>query len=84
MIGDLVGRTLLHSVFPAYGSSEFGPNRQHLGLDWQKNVNLLLGSAGVKFAPVGRGLVSFSVLFPLDDNGLQDTLTWMGGVELSF
>ena len=47
-------------------------------------VNLFLGSAGVKFTPGGRGLVSFSVLFPLNENGLQDKFSWMGGVELPF
>ena len=83
VIADFVGRTLVDSAFPVYESTEFGSNFQQLSVNWGY-VNLLLGSAGVKFAPAGRGLVSFSVLFPLNDNGLQDKLSWMGGLELSF
>jgi hypothetical protein len=83
VIGDFVGRTLIDSAYPQYDSSAFGENFEQLTVDWGY-VNLLLGSAGVKYAPAGRGLLSFSVLFPLNENGLQDKLSWMGGVEVAF
>ena len=83
VVGDLVGRTLRDTAFLDYQPSQFGGSFQQFTTDYG-NLNLLLGSAGVKFNPGGKGLVSFSVLFPLNDNGLQDKLTWMGGVEFSF
>ena len=36
------------------------------------NLNLLLGSAGIKVNPVGRLLLMVNVLFALGDSGLQD------------
>ena len=83
VVGDVVGRTLRDTAFLDYQPSPFGSSFQQFTTDYG-NLNLLLGSAGVKFNPGGKGLVSFSVLFPLNDNGLQDKLTWMGGVEFSF
>ena len=83
VIADFVGRTLIDAPYPIYLPSEFRQDVQQLTVEWGY-VNLFLGSAGVKFAPAGRGLVSFSVLFPLNDNGLQDKFSWMGGVELPF
>ncbi len=83
VIADFVGRTLIDAAYPIYLPTEFRQDFQQLTVEWGY-VNLFLGSAGVKFAPGGRGLVSFSVLFPLNDNGLQDKFSWMGGVELPF
>jgi hypothetical protein len=83
VIADFVGRTLIDAPYPIYLPSEFRQDVQQLTVEWGY-VNLFLGSAGVKFAPAGRGLVSFSVLFPLNDNGRQDKFSWMGGVELPF
>src|SRR5262249_37889196 len=84
VVGDLIGRTLRNTVVMEPQATAFGASYQQLGADFDRNLNLLLGSAGVKFNPRGKGLVSFSVLFPLNDNGLTSKLTWTGGVEVSF
>jgi hypothetical protein len=48
------------------------------------NVNLLLGSAGVRVNLVGRLLLVGNVLFPLTDSGLQDKLIPVFGLDYSF
>ena len=89
VVGDIVGRTLRDSDRPNYDLKlEFVPTR--FGSQFQQfesrsgSLNMLLGSAGVKFNPFGRGLIAFNVLFPLNDAGVQDKLTWVGGFEWSF
>jgi hypothetical protein len=48
-------------------------------------LNLFLGSAGIKFNPVGRLLVSANLLFSLSqNNGLQDKLTPVFSVDYNF
>jgi hypothetical protein len=87
VVGDIVGRTLrdtdrfnlrLTDVPTEFG----GPYRE-----WSSeegSLNLLLGSVGVKLNPFSRSLISFNVLFPLNDRGLRDDLTLVGGFEWSF
>jgi hypothetical protein len=87
LVGDIVGRTLrdtdrfdLRLVDVPTG---FGPNYN----EWTTeagSLSLLLGSVGVKFNPLSRGLISFNVLFPLNDRGLRDDVTFVGGFEWSF
>jgi hypothetical protein len=48
------------------------------------NLNLLLGTAGVKFNPTGNLLVSASVLFPLTKAGLRSRVTTVVGVDYAF
>jgi hypothetical protein len=48
------------------------------------NVNLLFGSAGVRFNPFTNLLISGHLLFPLRDAGLVDKLTPVIGVEYAF
>jgi hypothetical protein len=48
------------------------------------NLNLLLGSAGVRVNPAGRLLLVANVLFALGSNGLQDKLIPMVGIDYSF
>ena len=48
------------------------------------DLSILLGSAGIKFNPVGQLLVVASVLFPLNDAGLQDSLTPVFGIDYTF
>jgi len=45
------------------------------------DLQLLLGTAGVKFNPKGNLLVSASVLFPLTNAGLRSRVTTMIGVD---
>jgi hypothetical protein len=48
------------------------------------NLNVMLGSAGVKVNPVGRLLVMVNLLFGLGDSGLQDSVTPVFGIDYSF
>jgi hypothetical protein len=48
------------------------------------NLTLLLGTAGVKFNPVGNLLVGGSVLFPLSTAGLRSKITTVIGVDYAF
>jgi hypothetical protein len=48
------------------------------------NLNVLLGSAGLKINPAGRLLLVGNVLFALGESGLQDEITPTFGLEYSF
>ena len=48
------------------------------------NLNVLLGSAGVKVNPVGRLLLMVNLLFGIGNSGLQDDLTPVFGIDYSF
>ena len=45
------------------------------------DLNLRLGSVGVKWHVAGTWLLSTAVLFPLTDSGLTDQLTWSVGID---
>jgi hypothetical protein len=49
-----------------------------------ERLNLLLGTAGVKFSPTSTFLISAHVLFPLSKNGLQSGFTPVIGVDYTF
>ena len=95
VIGDLIGRTLrdigrleieakrfdfqpadatLPPTFVTF--DEFAPR--------PGNLNLLLGTVGAKFNPVGDLLISASVLFPLTDAGLKSRWSTVVGVDYAF
>jgi hypothetical protein len=48
------------------------------------NLNLWLGSVGVKVNPVGRLLLVGNVLFALGNDGLQDEVTPVFGIDYTF
>jgi hypothetical protein len=48
------------------------------------NLNLMLGSVGVKVNPVGRLLLVANVLFKIGNNGLQDDITPVFGIDYTF
>jgi hypothetical protein len=48
------------------------------------DLNVLLGSAGVKVNPAGRLLLMVNLLFAIGDSGLQDKVTPVFGVDYSF
>ena len=48
------------------------------------NLNLLLGTVGMKFNPFGNWLISGSVLFPLTDAGLRSRVTTVIGNDYAF
>jgi hypothetical protein len=48
------------------------------------NLNVLLGSAGLKVNPVSRLLLMANLLFAIGDSGLQDEITPVFGIDYSF
>jgi hypothetical protein len=48
------------------------------------NLNLTLGTVGVKFNPVGSFLLSANVLFPLNKAGLRSRLSTVVGLDYTF
>ncbi len=48
------------------------------------NVNLMLGSAGIKINPVGNLLIVGNVLFKIGNHGLQDSVTPVVGLDYTF
>jgi Putative MetA-pathway of phenol degradation len=48
------------------------------------DVNLMLGSAGIKINPVGNLLLVGNVLFKIGSNGLQDKVTPVFGLDYTF
>lgn len=48
------------------------------------NLNLMIGSAGIKVNPVGRLLLMVNLLFGIGDSGLQDDVTPVFGIDYSF
>jgi hypothetical protein len=48
------------------------------------NINLVFGTVGAKFNPVGNLLVSGSVLFPLTQAGLRSRVSTVIGVDFAF
>ena len=84
VVGDLLGRTLLDFGEFVDTASQFGTNYRQLSLGREDaSLHLLLGSVGVKYNIHGSSLIAFNVLFPLNDNGLRDKLTWIVGFEHS-
>jgi hypothetical protein len=93
--GDFVGRSLLDATRVVEGERTFRFNRRPPApvqtitdtvlLTETGTMNLLLGSAGVKFNPGGRLLFSANLLFSLSkDNGLQDTITPVFAIDYNF
>ena len=48
------------------------------------NLNVMLGSAGIKVNPVSRLLLMANLLFAIGDSGLQDEVTPVFGIDYSF
>lgn len=92
VVGDILGRTLrgagrldlVSKPFVYQGRAtvqtayfdEFEPRGGDL--------NLTLGTVGIKFNPVGALLVSASVLFPVSTSGLRSRLTTVVGLDYAF
>jgi hypothetical protein len=93
LVGDIVGRAIRDTVRLDFGqirlpdlasaagelATDFSGSRSRRG-----NLNQVLGSVGAKFNPMGNALFAFNVLFPLNDVGLRDNMTWVAGFEWSF
>ena len=87
VVGDIVGRTLRDTdrfdLRLIDVPTEFGGSFTEWSTE-SGSLNLLLGSVGVKVNPFSRSLISFNLLFPLNDRGLRDDVTLVGGFEWSF
>jgi hypothetical protein len=84
MVGDMVGRTIRDTFTLDEVSTVWGPQFTTHTTNVGATVNQMLGTVGVKFSPGAASLISGSVLFPLNEQGLTDNLTWVVGVDLSF
>ncbi len=94
LAADFVGRTLLDAnrlttVTQTYQFTQrLDPTirsvqRQQLSVE-QSNIGLYLGSVGFKINPAGRLLLVGNVLIAIGDNGLQDSVTPVFGIDYSF
>jgi hypothetical protein len=81
---DAVGRILRGVGTLSWAPSKFGSEFQQFHLNSGEDLNLLLGSVGLKVNPFGNMLLTTNVLFPLTKSGLTDNLTWMAGFDYSF
>jgi len=94
IVADIVGRVLRNAGrltprlkrfefvpggAPPAQSAEFEEFDPHDG-----HLNLVLGTAGVKFNPKGNLLVSANVLFPLSKAGLRSRLGTVIGIDYAF
>jgi hypothetical protein len=95
IIGDVVGRVLRDAGRLDLASKTFqfilpGPPAPPMSAEFQEfepragNINLLFGTAGVKFNPAGNLLLSASVLFPLNDSGLKSKVAGVFGFDYAF
>lgn len=95
VLGDLVGRTLIDIGRLRMEGKRFDFQPQDASLPPSSvilnefaprsgNLNLLLGTVGAKFNPVGDFLISASVLFPLTDAGLRSKWSTVIGLDYAF
>ena len=92
IVADVLGRTLLdagrldiadkpfvyqgRTAQETFNFQEFEPRAG--------NLNLTLGTVGIRFNPVRDFLVSAGVLFPLNKAGLRSRLTTVVGIDYAF
>jgi hypothetical protein len=80
---DLIGRTMRDIGRLEEVATTFGANFRQFAFR-PGNLSVLLGAVGAKYNPFPNTLFSANVLFPLNDNGLTDKLTWVVGFDYSF
>ncbi len=91
---DFIGRTMRNTtrltdvdqtftsrlrLDPTIRSTTFSTTNLQTG-----NLNVYLGSAGVKINPFGQVLIIANVLFAIGDSGLQDKITPVVGLDYTF
>jgi len=92
--GDFLGRTLLNAERLIIRDQSFSFTQRldptiretirQIPDTERGDLSILLGSAGIKINPVGQLLLVVSVLFPLNDAGLQDSITPVFGLDYTF
>jgi len=94
LVADIVGRVLRDAgrLKPRLKRFEFVPGGvpPAQSMEFEEfdpeggNLNLVLGTVGLKFNPKGNLLISANVLFPLTDAGLRSRLGTVIGVDYAF
>ena len=92
VIGDILGRSLRDAGRLDIASKPFvfeGRTAPETALfdEFEPragNLNLTLGTVGVKFNPVGNFLLSANVLFPLGNTGLRSKFSTVFGLDYTF
>ncbi len=92
MVGDVLGRVLRRAGRLEIASKPFvyqgraGVERMFFDEFESRagNLNLTLGSTGIRFNPVGNFLLSASVLFPLNRSGLRSHLSTAISLDYTF
>lgn len=82
--GDVLVRTLRQTARLVESPSEVGGGLTEFRTTFPTNVTVSYGSLGLKLNAWGDALVTGNVLFPLNRNGLQDSLMVTAGIDLSF
>jgi hypothetical protein len=94
LLGDIVGRLLIDTgrlrvedkqfAFELQGATSPSVATFQEFAARPGNLNVLLGTVGAKFNPIGDFLVSGSLLFPLNDSGLKSRWTTVIGIDYAF
>jgi len=97
VIGDIIGRTLRgagtvapQTITLQYAANATSSTNPITGQPYSElaftpgNLNLVLGSAGVKYNPAGNVLLTGNVLFPLTSGGLKANVSYVVGVDIAF
>jgi hypothetical protein len=95
IVADLIGRTLrdIGRLTPELKTFQYQtpvPTTPTPSVQFEEfevgdgNLNLLVGTAGLKFNPTGNLLISAHLLFPLSNAGLRTKLGTVIGVDYAF
>jgi hypothetical protein len=83
--GDVIGRVVRNSAsMTRYDSGASEADREVFMEVTPGTVHLLLGAVGAKFSIGGSWLLTGTVLFPLNDNGITPAVTPVIGFERAF
>jgi hypothetical protein len=82
--GDVIGRVVRNSAGMEFLDSGPNGNRQILLKMTPGTVHTLLGAVGAKVSVGGAWLLTGTVLFPLNDNGIKPAVTPVIGFERAF
>ena len=82
--GDIIGRVVRNTAAIDPFDDEGVPNRQIFLVVTPGTNHLLLGAVGVKVSVGGAWLLTGTVLFPLNDNGIKPGVSPVIGFERAF
>jgi len=79
--GDIIGRAVRHSALIAFLDIGTDGDQLLVPAVTPGTVNLLLAAVGAKISVGGDWLLTGTVLFPLNDNGIKPAVTPVIGFE---